>query len=249
MIERADADFLIEATPTNLRDGQPGLDLVRMALAQGMHAVLAYQELAARATRSTLAFSGAVCGAMPTVNVGRRDFAGAAIERVEAIFNGTTQVILGLMGAGQSYDSALAEARRIGIVEPDPALDVEGWDAASKLVIFANAVLRQPTTLADVAVTGITGIDGESLRVTRAAGARIALLAVAERQLDGHYALTVRPTPLPATHPLAHLGVDEMGIVYYTDIYGRLTVTSANQGPTEAAAAMLRDVLEIIRTD
>lgn len=162
MIAHIDADFLLQATPTNLRDGQPGRDLVRAALDRGMHAmlaskgplVLAYQELTARDTRSTLAFSGAVCGAMPTVNVGRRDFAGGIIERVEAIFNGTTQVILGLMAAGQCYEAALAEAQRIGIVEPDPALDVEGWDAANKLVIFANAVLRQPTTLAESTLRG-----------------------------------------------------------------------------------------------
>jgi homoserine dehydrogenase len=256
MIAQIDADFLLEATPTNLRDGQPGLDLVRTALDRGMHAVLAskgplvlaYQELTALATRSTLAFSGAVCGAMPTVNVGRRDLAGGTIERAEAIFNGTTQVILGLMAAGQSYEAALAEAQRIGIAEPDPTLDVEGWDAANKLVIFANAVLRQPTTLADVAITGITGITKATLQAARAANERISLLAVAARQPDGHYDLTVRPITLTQTHPLTRLDLDEMGIVYYTDIYGRLTVTSANQGPTGAAAAMLRDVLEIVRT-
>ncbi len=254
LVERAEAEFLLEATPTNLTDGQPGLDLVRIALGRGLHTVLAskgplvlaYGELQGLATRSTLAFSGAVCGAMPTVNVGRRDLAAGAIDRIEAIFNGTTQVILGLMAQGQTYDAALGEAQRIGIAEPDPALDVDGWDAANKLVIVANAVLGQPTTLADLAVTGIRGVSAAEARAAADAGGRLSLLAVAARRDDGGYDLSVRPTVLEPGHSLARLSLDEMGIVYQTDIYGQIAVTSARQGPTGAAAAMLRDVIAIV---
>ena len=87
-----------------------------------------------------LRFSGAVGGALPTVNVGRRDLAAADIRRVEAVLNGTTQLILTLMAAGESFEGALEEAQRIGIAEPDPSLDVDGWDTANKLIIIANAV-------------------------------------------------------------------------------------------------------------
>lgn len=258
LVATAGADFLLEATPTNLDDGQPGLDLVRASLARGLHTVLAskgplvlaYAELRGLATRSALAFSGAVCGAMPTVNVGRRDLAGGRIRLIEAVFNGTTQVILARMAEGASYDAALAEAQRLGIAEPDPALDVDGWDAANKLVTVANAVLDRPTTLADVAVRGIRGVTGDEARAAAAAGGRLSLLATAEAT-DGaggagaDYRLTVAPVALAPDHPLARLGLDEMGIVYHTDIYGRLAVTSAGQGPRGAAAAMLRDVIDI----
>lgn len=261
LAQQAEADLLLEATPTNLVDGQPGLDLTRIALQRGMHAVLgskgplvlAYSQLAALSDlkgsgRPALRFSGAVGGALPTINVGWRDLAGSRVERVEAVLNSTTQIILGMMTRGQSYEAALAEAQRLGIAEPDPSLDVEGWDAANKLVIVANAVLDYPATLADVAITGIEGVSQSELLAAKAAGGRLSLLGMAELlpARETVYRFRVTPTTLAADHPLAHLDLHEMGVVYYSDIYGRLTITSAQKGPVGAAAAMLRDVLEII---
>ncbi|NTV65581.1 MAG: homoserine dehydrogenase, partial [Oscillochloris sp.] len=255
-----EAEVLLEATPTNLRDAQPGLDIVRAALRNGTHAVLAskgplvfaYHELAALSDLAgppgapALRFSGAVGGALPTINVGRRDLAGAVINRAELIVNGTTQVILELMAGGMSFDSALAAAQAQGIVEPDPALDVDGWDAANKLVIFANAVLGQPTHLADLRVSGISEVQEAELHAAWAAGGRISLVGLAERQPDGRYDLSVAPTLLPRDHPLARLGQGEMGAVFYTDIIGRTTVSSLEDGPLGSTQAMLRDVIEII---
>lgn len=155
--------------------------------------------------------------------------------------------MLGLMAQGQSYNAALAEAQRVGIAEPAPSLDVDGWDAANKLVILANAVLRRPTTLNDVAVTGIRGIGVADLQAARSAGGRVSLLAVAEMQAGGTYQLRVAPTALPAHHPLARLELAEMGIVYYSDIAGRTVATTLEDGPQGTAAAMLRDVIELAR--
>lgn len=263
LARQAEAEFLLEATPTNLHDGQPGLDTVRTALQRGIHTVmaskgplvLAYTELAAlsdwntepgAARRPCLRFSGAVGGALPSINIGRRDLAGARISRVEMVVNGTTQVILQVMAQGRSFAEALAEAQAMGIVEPDPSLDVDGWDAANKLVILANAVLRQPTTLADLAVTGIRDVSAETLRAAWDAGGRVSLVGLAEAHPDGSYALSVSPTVLAAEHPLARLGLGEMGIVYQSDSAGRSVATSLEDGPTGSCAAMLRDVIEIV---
>jgi homoserine dehydrogenase len=266
-----EADALLEATPVNLRDGQPGLDIVRAALGRGISAVLAnkgplalaYAELAGMSDlrwnvqtveRSNvqrlpaLRFSACVGGAMPTINIGWRDLAGARIERVEAVLNGTTQGILRMMESGVSYADALAEMQRRGLAETDPTLDVEGWDAANKVVILANAVLRRTTALADVAVEGITKLAAEDLRAAAARGERIVLLCLAERERDT-YRLSVRPTALPNDHPLARMSGDEMGIVYYTDISGRLSVTTRETDPMPTAAAMLRDLIEVVRRD
>ena len=264
LVEEVDADLLLEATPTNHVDGQPGLDLVRAALGRGVDCVLAskgplavaYPELAGRsdlargaaAGAPMLRFSGAVGGALPSINLGRRDLAGGRITRVEAVLNGTTQMILGLRARGLGFAAALAEAQRVGIAEPDAELDVGGWDAACKLVILANAVLGRPVTLADVSVTGIADVTTEELRAAWAGGGRMSLLAVAQA-LPGvgepRYRLSVAPTLLPADHPLARLGLEEMGIVYYSDIFGRTTAMSLEDGPVGSVAAMLRDVLEI----
>ena len=77
------------------------------------------------------------------------------------------------MGQGATYEEALAEARAIGIAEPDPSLDVDGWDTASKLVILANAVLRVPTRLSDVRVTGMRGVTRAELDDARARGGQV----------------------------------------------------------------------------
>jgi homoserine dehydrogenase len=251
------ADALLEATPVDLATGQPGLDITRAALRRGLPVILAnkaplalaYGELAALgdpgAGATPLRFSACVGGAMPTINLGLRDLAGARILRVEAVLNGTTQHILRAMETGRSYAEGLADAKERGLAETDPSLDVEGWDAAGKLVILANAVLRQPTTLADVRVEGIAGVTAERLRAAAARGERIVLLCLAESNGSGRFRLSVRPTPLPRDHPLARMDGDEMGVVYYTDIAGRSSATSAERDPIPTAAAMLRDLLDI----
>lgn len=260
-----EADVLLEATPVNLQDGQPGLETALTALRRGIHVVLAnkaplalaYQQLAELSDMGAageergsprdwpaLRFSACVGGALPTINIGLRDLAGARIERFEAVLNGTTQGILRAMEQGTEYGEALAEMQRRGVAEADPTLDVDGWDAANKLTIVANAVLRQPTTVRDVQVAGIRGLTAELLREHVARGERIVLLCLAERDGD-RYRLSVQPTPLPHYHPLARMSDEEMGLVYYTDISGVATATSVESDPVPTAAAMLRDVIEV----
>jgi homoserine dehydrogenase len=258
------ADVLLEATPVNLTTGQPGLETCLIALRRGISLVLAnkgplalaYQELAMLSDMGdgkdrgnprdwpALRFSACVGGSLPTINIGRRDLAGARILRVEAVLNGTTQGILRAMEQGTSYDDALAEMQRRGLAETDPTLDVEGWDAANKLTIVANAVLRRPTTLKEIAVQGITDLTAESLREQLEQGQRVVLLCLAE-QAGNDYHLSVRPTALPLYHPLARMTDDEMGLVYYTDIAGVQTATTMERDPIPTAAAMLRDVIDI----
>jgi homoserine dehydrogenase len=271
MIGECAADLLLEATPVNLADGEPGLGTVRAALGRGMHVVLAnkgplalaYPELtglsdlaAVRASagsanagpRPRLRFSATAAGALPVINIGRRDFAGDQITRIEAVLNGTTQSILRAMEHGLSFDEALADAQARGIAEADPELDIDGHDAACKLVITANAVLGLSATLADVAVHGIRDLSPTEISRHRAAGKRIVLLCLAEQAAQG-YRLSVRPTPLPDDHPLARLSPDEMGVVYYSGWVNRLFAASLEPGATPASAAMLRDVLDIVGSE
>jgi homoserine dehydrogenase len=255
MVRTAEADLLLEASPANLKDGQPGLACMEMALSRGMHVVaankaplvLAYphlQELA-QTHGVRLRFDATVAGGLPAINLGQRDLAAAQISRLEGALNLTTSYILARMAEdGLSYGAALAEAQRAGHAETDPSLDVEGWDAANKLVILAHSVLRYPATLDDVTVEGITGITAEMLREAAADGRRIKLVATAEREGEG-YRLSVHPTWLPANHPLAQLGAEGMGIVYHTDICGVISAAIVEETPVPTAAAMLRDVVDI----
>ena len=259
MVKSAEADVVLEATPVNLQHGQPGLDIVRTALGRGMSVVLAnkgplalaYQELAALSDLGgpglpALRFSACVGGALPTINIGRRDLAGARITRVESIVNGTCQGILRLMESGQSFADALADMQRRGVAETDPTLDIDGWDQAVKLVIIANAVLGRPTRLTDLTVRGIRDLTLADLQAAAARGERMVLLGSATREdPDSDWQLKVEPTSLPADHRLARMSGGEMGVVYYTDIAGIQHATSEEGDAVPTAAAMLRDLISI----
>lgn len=255
MVLSTEADLLLEASPANLRDGQPGLGCIEAALARGMHVVtankvplvLAFRRLQdlAQAHGVQLRFDATVTGGLPAVNLGRRDLAAAEIYRLEGVVNLTTNYILTRMAEdGLSYDEALADARDAGHAEADPTLDVEGWDAASKLVILAQSVLGYPATLEDVSRKGITGISAGMLSRAANDGKRIKLVATAEREGDG-YRLSVEPASLAADHPLAQLGAKQMGIVFHTDISGVISAAIVEETPVPTASAMLRDVVDI----
>ncbi len=257
LVAQAPADLLLEASPVNLQTGQPGLDCVRTAIRRGMHVVLAnkgplvhaFGELTQAAAEAGvgLAYSATVCGALPVVNIGRRDLAGCTIRSVRGIFNATSNSILTAMARGQSYADALRQAQLEGVAEADPRLDVEGWDTANKLVIIANSILCQPATLADVtAVVGITGITAEQIRDGAAQGQVVKLVATAERDVGG-YRLAVRPEWLPADSFLAQVNGFEMGIVFETDIMGLQMYKVEERGPVPTAGAILRDVINIMR--
>ena len=249
-------DLVLEASPVNLTTGEPGLSATRTALQRGIAVVLAnkaplvlaYRQLhtLAAASGAGLAFSATVCGALPVLNIGQRDLIAAEILRLHGIFNATTNFILTEMATGRSYADALAEAQRRGIAETDPTLDVEGWDTANKLVIVANHVLGSDVALADVAVTGITGVTATDLAQAAANGNTVKLLATAERTTAG-YALTVKPTELPATSFLGQCDGWEMGVEIESDLYGYMVHKIWEREPLPTAAAMLRDAVNLFR--
>ncbi len=256
LVTQAEADLLCEASPVNLQQGaEPGLTHVRVALERGMHVVtpnkgpvvLAYQELHDLAARQgvQLRFDGTVAGGLPALYIGQRDLRGAVIQRIEAVPNLVTGYVMQLLADGLAWEEALERARAEGVLEADPAFDLDGWDAAAKLVILVNAVMGVPARLEDVDRTGITGVDGADVRAARQEGGTYKLLATAERHADGHVSLRVAPTPLPAGHLLANLGRKQMGVVYHTDIYGTLMAAIEESTPLPSAATMLRDTLDI----
>lgn len=249
--------LLLESTLVDLQTGGPGLAAMRAALQRGGSVVsankgplvLAFAELEALAAArgGGLAYSATVCGGLPVVNMGRYDLAHATVLELEGVVNGTTNFILSEMAEGRSFDGALREAQRIGVAEADPTLDISGWDAANKLIILANSVLRQPTGPADVTVTGIEAVTPEALQAARGVGSTIKLVASARREPSGQYRLCVEPRTLPMAHPLARLHGHGMGVWLRTDINGEIFFSIAEEDPTPTAAAMLRDLVLLAR--
>jgi len=247
-------DLVLEASPVDLKTGEPGLSATRAALGRGISVVLAnkgplvlaFGELQQLATTNGagLAFSATVCGALPVINIGRRDLIAAKINRLQGIFNSTSNFILEEMAHGRPYAEALTEAQRRGIAETDPTLDVEGWDTANKLVIIANSFLGIDATLADVAVQGITAITAAELHTAAAENQTIKLIATAQANGES-YQLSVAPTLLPNTDFLVGCQGWEMGIEIATDIYGTMRYKIDERSALPTAAAMLRDAVNL----
>ena len=259
LVAGTDAHILCEASPVNLNQGaEPGLTHVRTALQRGMNVVtpnkgplvVAYQELHDLAHRHgvQLRFDGTVAGGLPALYIGQRDLRGSTVQRIEAVPNLVTGYIMELLGDGLSWEEALEHAREEGSLEADPSSDLDGWDAAAKLVILVNAVLGIPAKLEDVDRTGITGVTSDDVQQARREGRVYKLLATAERRPDGRANLKVAPTLMPPDHFLSRLGRRQMGVVYYTDIYGTIMAAIDEPTPVPSAATMLRDILDIYLT-
>jgi len=255
MVQAGTADYLLDAAPSNYRTGEPGLSLIRQTLQAGKHVVsadkgpivLAYHELhaLAQAHHSRLAFSGTVGGGLPVINILRRELVGARITAFRGVLNSTSNYVLTrLEESTDPFIDALKEAQEKGIAENDPLYDINGQDAAAKLVIIANAAMGLHVTLADVETEGIVGIDLAQIIAARASNLVIKLVASIILH-EGQYRLSVSPHWLAQNSFLASINGWEMGFEVHTDLFETVYAKIDEQTSTPSASAMLRDLINI----
>ncbi len=258
LIRAARADALIETTPTDIQTGEPAMSHIREALSRGIHVVSAnkgpfiraYRELTrlAREKNVELKISAAAAAALPTIDVAETCLAGAEILAIEGVLNGTTNFILSRMRTnGQSYEEALAEAQTLGIAETDPTLDVEGFDTTNKLALITNVCMDTDLRPEDIPRAGIAGVSLAEVRSAGAAGKIMRLVGVSKRDESGRVSARVAPVLLSPDHPLAGVGGAEKGITYTSDTMDRVTVVGGKSDPRGAAAALLKDLINIYR--
>lgn len=253
MIAAREADALVEVSPTNLETAQPALEYCHLALDAGMHLALAnkgpvaldYANLQAKARDKglQLRYEATVMAGTPTMHLAEGALAGCEIRSARGILNGTTNYILSQMETGKSYDEALALAQELGYAETDPTGDVEGWDAAGKLLILGNALFGSGLALADLDVSGITAISAADIAVAKAAGQRYKLIAAVTPNGG-----SVKATRLPLDDPLAGVGGSTNAITIETDLMGDITLIGAGAGKLETGYAILSDLMAINRT-
>lgn len=244
----------IECTPTNIQTGEPGLGHIRAALEAGWHVATAnkgplvvnFKGLRALARRNHvfLKYSAATAAALPTLDVAMYSLAGAEIQAIEGILNGTSNYILTRIGEGINYAEALREAQDKGIAEHNPELDVKGRDTAVKLLLIANSVLGLDLTLKDIKVEGITRLAPELLEKARQDGKAAKLIGRISRSA-GRWKAEVSPEIIDRFHSLFGVSGTNKGITFLTDTMGSITVTGGKSDPRGAAAALLKDIIHI----
>jgi len=249
VIRELEAEVLIEATPTNFRDGEPGLSHIRAAFETKKHVVTcnkgplavafhALHELA-RHNGVQLRFSGAVGGGTPILDFGKTCSLGDELVGMKGILNGTCNYILTMMEErGTSFKDALEGAQKAGYAETDPALDIDGFDSAVKLVIAANHLMLSKAGVADVNVQGIRDIspgwverakrEGKAVRLVASAGAR----------------LSVAPVVIDRGDPLCVRGTNN-AVQFDCLFSGPKVIIGKGAGGPETASSLVRDLIEI----
>lgn len=253
-IEETDADVMVEATWTNLKDGEPGLTHIKTALNEGLHVVttnkgpiaLAYHELDALARRKEcyLRFEGTVLSGTPAINLATETLAGSTINSIRGILNGTTNYILTEMEAGRTFEEALEMAQKLRYAEADPSGDVEAWDPAAKITILANVLMDGKVRLHEVAREGISRITPDDIKDARSTGRRIKLVAKADRD-NGEIKAQVIPERLPETDLLAHVSGVLNAVVLSTDVQPDITIIGPGAGGDSGGYALLSDLLAL----
>jgi homoserine dehydrogenase len=210
---------------------------------------LHYPELSALARRKgvQIGIEGTVMSGTPTIRLATELLGASGVSRVQGILNGTTNYILTQMESGASYTDALAEAQIQGYAEADPTGDVEGFDAAGKVVILANVLMGAAITMHDVDRQGITALTPADIKSAQADGERWKLIAAVEKTPDGVKA-SVRPTRLPITHPLASVSGPTNAITFTTALLGDVTLIGPGAGRLATGYAILCDLLAIARS-
>ena len=232
-------------------------ELVMEAIAAGKHVVTANKALiaqhgneifaAASARGVTVAFEAAVGGGIPIIKAIREGLAANRIEWVAGIINGTGNYILSEMREkGRSFADALAEAQSLGYAEADPTFDVEGIDAAHKLVILASLAFGIPLQFEKVYTEGISALGQEDLAYAAELGYRIKHLGICRRTSAG-IGLRVHPTLIPGDRLIANVNGVMNAILVKGDAVGPTLYYGPGAGSEPTASAVVADIVDVAR--
>src|SRR5437879_9811420 len=179
-IRRARADVMIEITPLRIAPRQIGVDHIVAALSSGKHVITAnkgpvvyhYQRLKELARTHGLGFryEGTVMDGAPVFNLFQETLRGIRILSFEGILNSTTNLILSMIEAGRTYEDGVKSARHMGLLETDPAMDLEGWDATVKACLLANVLMGGRLLPERVPRKGIASVTSRQVDAARQAG-------------------------------------------------------------------------------
>ena len=232
-------------------------DLVKAAIEHGKHVVTANKALIAEHGNQLLAlaessgvqlcFEAAVAGGIPVIKSLREALAGNVVSEVAGIINGTGNFILTEMSTkGRAFEDVLSEAQALGYAEADPTFDVDGTDAAHKLVILASLAFGVPLSIDAPAKEGIQAITPEDLDYAKALGYRVKHLGIARRS-GSRIEMRVHPTLIPESKQLA--GVDGVlnAIMVKADAVGELLLVGPGAGGAATASSVCADIIDIAR--
>lgn len=253
VVSRPDIDIVIE-----LIGGQTvAKELILQAIANGKHVITANKALlashgneifaAAQQKGVIVAFEAAVAGGIPIIKALREGLTANRIEWIAGIINGTSNFILSEMREkGLTFDTALANAQKLGYAEADPTYDIEGVDAAHKITIMAAIAFGIPVRFDKVYIEGITKLSNDDIRYAEELGYRIKLLGITKRVAKG-IELRVHPTLIPVKRLIANVEGVMNAVVVNGDAVGPTLYYGAGAGAEPTASSVIADLVDVAR--
>ena len=235
----------------------PAKEIILSALRAGKHVITANKALLAQElpgflqtaykNKVQLRFEASVCGGIPII---KSLSEGLAINRIDSIFgiiNGTSNYILSRMSEqGCSFAEALAEAKKKGYAEANPALDIKGFDASHKLGILAYLAFDKFIAQDTIFVQGIEKIAPIDVRYAKELGLRIKPLAIAKRIDKDVLEMRVHPTLIPNEHPLASVNDVFNGVFIQGGLVGDLLFLGKGAGEKPTTSAVMSDLIDLL---
>ena len=233
--EHPATEYMLKA----LENGKTVVTANKVAVALNWHTL----QHAAKDHQAGLYYEASVCGAIPIIHALNESLQANRIESLMGIINGTTNYILTRMSDnGESYQDVLYDAQRLGLAEPDPTSDVEGFDAAYKLSIMASLAFHARIPFQKVYCQGITRISAMDIACGKEMGYVLKLLAIAKR--SGMTIETrVHPTFIPKDHPLAAVNGSFNAVYLHGHACKEMMFQGRGAGDLPTASAVVGDIL------
>jgi homoserine dehydrogenase len=236
---------------------EPARSLILAAMENGKSVVTAnkallsthWEEIVSKAEqkRVSLGFEGSVAGGIPLIFAIRRGLVANRIRRVTGIINGTCNYILTRMAREKKpFAEILADAQAHGFAEANPALDVDGIDAAQKLAILVDLCFDLTVGPDAVARTGITQVTPLDLATAEELGFRMKLLSSAASE-DGQVEAWVHPALVPISHPLASVDGVFNAVYLEDDNLGPSLYFGRGAGALPTGSAVIADLVSAAR--
>ena len=256
VVQEAEYDVLVELTPLAIFSGQPAIDHIRGALSRGKHVITAnkgpiawaYESLRQEAESQGVFFlhETTVMDGTPVYNLVQDTLPLCRVTEVKGILNSTTNYVLEELAQGKSYEEVIREGQKRGFVEADPAMDIEGYDAAAKTAALLNVLMRANITPDRVERKGIEEITYETIKEAESRGKVIKLLCRGAIE-NGKVVGRVWPEEVDKTDILASIRGTSSILSITTDLMGTVTIIEEDPEIEQTAYGIFSDLMRIIR--
>jgi homoserine dehydrogenase len=256
VIKSCGANVLVELSTLSINDGQPAISHIEAAFEKGMNVITGnkgpiafkYQNLRDNSKQRGLQFlyETTVMDGTPVFNLVKNTLLGCRVLSFRGILNSTTNFVLEEMESGNSYETAIKEAKRRGFAEEDPSMDIDGWDAAAKTAALLNVLMDTDVKPTEIDRQGIAHITLKDIEKANEEQCKIKLLCegyIEDNKAKGR----VHPVYIKNIDTFSTIDATSSILGITTDLMGEVQIIEKNPEIAQTAYGIYSDLLTLIR--